>query len=152
MRHEIARCDSGLRIPPERRSGRGSSLPSSPFGLSVVEPGRAERRRQAGQRALEAAGRLPGAAGEALHQAALVSFIDGVQLAVTVGSVLALIAAVIVYRYLPRQLSHEGAMHGGVEAMEDAAELGLAGVPPVFPDEEFPGDDDRRVVPDPAGA
>ena len=28
-------------------------------------------------------------------------------------------------------------MHGGLEAMEDAAELGIAGIPPVFADEEF---------------
>ena len=53
------------------------------------------------------------------------------------GSLLALIAAVIVYRNLPHSLAHEGAMHGGVESMEDAAELGLGGVPPIFPDEEF---------------
>ena len=57
---------------------------------------------------------------------------------------LALGAAFLVWKFLPRTLAHEGAMHGAVEAMEDAAELGIAGVPPVFADEEFVGDDDRR--------
>ena len=100
--------------------------------------------------ALQAASSLPGAAGDALRNGAEAAFMDGIHFAVMAGTAIALIAAVIIYRYLPRQLSHEGAMHGGVEAMEDAAELGLAGVPPVFADEEFPGDDDRRVVADPA--
>ena len=41
-------------------------------------------------------------------------------------------------------------MHGAAESMEDVAELGLAGVPPVFPDEEFAGDDARRSGAEPA--
>jgi EmrB/QacA subfamily drug resistance transporter len=100
--------------------------------------------------ALQAASSLPGTTGDALRNGAEAAFMDGIHFAVMAGTAIALIAAVIIYRYLPRQLSHEGPMHGGVEAMEDAAELGLAGVPPVFADEEFPGDDDRRVVADPA--
>ena len=55
---------------------------------------------------------------------------------------LAFAAAVIVIRYLPRHLAPEGAMHGPVEAIEDAAELGLAGIPPVFAD----GPDDTTPV------
>ena len=42
----------------------------------------------------------------------------------------------IVYRYLPHTMGDEGAMHGAVESMEDAAELGLAGTPPIFADVE----------------
>ena len=69
--------------------------------------------------ALEAAGRLPGAAGQALATGAQHAFIDGVHLAVTIGSVLALIAAVTVYRYLPhatggrRLAARPGRIHGG---------------------------------------
>ena len=73
----------------------------------------------------------------------------GIHLAVTIGAVLALVAAVIVFRYLPRHLAAEGAMHGPVEAMEDAAELGLAGIPPVFADGP---DDTAAEVLDPGGA
>jgi hypothetical protein len=37
-------------------------------------------------------------------------------------------------------------MHGPVEAMEDVAQLGIAGVPPIFADERFPGDAVPEVV------
>ena len=94
--------------------------------------------------ALQVASQLPGAAGEALKVGAESAFVDGLHFAVTAGSLLALGAAFLVWKFLPRTLAHEGAMHGAVEAMEDAAELGIAGIPPVFADEEFPGDDDRR--------
>jgi hypothetical protein len=67
-------------------------------------------------------------------------------LSVTIGGVLCLISAFLVTRYLPRVLSHEGAMHGPVESMEDVATLGIAGVPPIFADEHFRGDDERDVV------
>jgi len=93
--------------------------------------------------ALEVASQLPGAAGEALRIGAEGAFVDGLHFAVTAGSLLALVAAFLVWRYLPRNLAHEGAMHGGLEAMEDVAELGLAGVPPVFADEEFASDESR---------
>ena len=52
-----------------------------------------------------------------------------------VGSALSFCAAAIVYRYLPHSLAPTGAMHGPLEAFEEAAELGLGGVPPVFSDE-----------------
>jgi len=64
------------------------------------------------------------------------AFIDGIHLAVTVGALLALFAAYLVVRYLPATFSHEGAMHDGISAMEDIAELGLGGVPPAFADSE----------------
>ena len=95
--------------------------------------------------ALEVASQLPGAAGEALKAGAESAFVDGLHFAVTAGSLLALGAAFLVWKFLPRTLAHEGAMHGAVEAMENAAELGIAGIPPVFADEEFVGDDDRRT-------
>ena len=55
-------------------------------------------------------------------------------LAVLIGAALACISAGIVFRYLPHSLAPEGAMHGPLESFEDAAELGLGGVPPVFAD------------------
>ena len=85
--------------------------------------------------AIQTAAGLPEAAGKALVAGADQAFIDGIHLAVTAGAILAVIAAVIVARYLPRVLSHEGAMEGPLEAMEDAAELGLGGVPPLFDDD-----------------
>jgi hypothetical protein len=78
---------------------------------------------------------LPAPAGDALRAGADAAFIDGLHFAVTAGSLLALLAAFVVVRYLPARFSHEGAMHDGVSAMEDVAELGLAGVPPIFADE-----------------
>jgi hypothetical protein len=56
------------------------------------------------------------------------------------GAALAAIAAVVVYRSLPRHIEQHGAARGAVEAVEDVAELGIAGVPPVFAD--TPGDTD----------
>jgi hypothetical protein len=67
-------------------------------------------------------------------------FVGGIHLAVTVGAILAAVAAGIVLKFLPRNVGDEGAMHGPIEAMEEAAELGLAGTPPIFPDESVPVD------------
>ena len=55
-------------------------------------------------------------------------------MAVLAASILAFASAVIVYRYLPHHLAAEGSLHGPVESLEDAAELGLGGTPPVFAD------------------
>jgi EmrB/QacA subfamily drug resistance transporter len=85
--------------------------------------------------ALQTASHLPEAAGRVLTAGADQAFIDGIHLAVTAGAILAVSAAVIVARYLPRVLSHDGAMRGPVESMEDVAELGLGGVPPLFADD-----------------
>jgi EmrB/QacA subfamily drug resistance transporter len=88
--------------------------------------------------ALDAANKLPKGAGHALTVGAQNAFIDGIHLAVVIGALLAALAAVIVVRNLPRQLS--GApMHSPAEAVEDTAELGLAGVPPVFADGHYQG-------------
>jgi EmrB/QacA subfamily drug resistance transporter len=80
--------------------------------------------------AIQTANGLQGAAGRALTLGAQHAFVDGVHFAVTVGAVLAAIASVTVYRYLPRVLAPEGALHGPVESLENVAELGLGGVPP----------------------
>ena len=80
--------------------------------------------------AIQTANGLRGAAGRALTLGAQHAFVDGVHFAVTVGAVLAAIASVVVYRYLPRVIAPEGALHGPVESLETVAELGLGGVPP----------------------
>jgi EmrB/QacA subfamily drug resistance transporter len=86
--------------------------------------------------ALDVASKLPSAAGHALTVGAQDAFIGGIQLAVTAGALLAVVAAVIVYKFLPHVTTQDGAMHGAIESMEDAAELGLAGTPPIFADVE----------------
>jgi hypothetical protein len=53
-----------------------------------------------------------------------------------VGAILATVSAFIVLRFLPHSLTPAGAMTGPVESLEEAAELGLAGVPPIFADTE----------------
>jgi len=87
--------------------------------------------------ALEVAASLPKAAGALLASGAEHAFVSGIHLAVITGAILCAIAAVTVYRFLPKQIAQHGAVHGPVESLEDAAELGIAGVPPVFPDTEF---------------
>jgi hypothetical protein len=87
--------------------------------------------------ALETATKLPELAGKALTTGAEHAFIDGFHLAVTAGALLALTAAALVLRYLPRDVAHEGSMSGPIGAIEDTAELGIGGVPPIFADEPY---------------
>lgn len=89
--------------------------------------------------ALRVAGEIGGATGDALKAGADAAFVDGVHLAVLAGAVLAAVAATLVLRFLPRVVTHEGAMRGAVESMEDAAELGVGGMMPIFPDDPRPG-------------
>ncbi len=89
--------------------------------------------------ALRAAAEIGGPAGQALSAGADAAFVDGVHMAVTVGAILAAVAAALVLRFLPREISHEGAMHGALESLEDAVELGIAGAMPVFADDPRPG-------------
>ncbi len=111
-------------------------------GLTTsLSPAAQEAARSSLAGALQVASQQPAAIGDALIHGAQSSFIDGVHLAVTVGAILSWIAAVLVFRYLPRRLAHQGAMHGAAESVEDAAQLGIAGVEPVFADEVFPGDE-----------
>ena len=84
--------------------------------------------------ALQVAGRLHGAASTTLTSGAHTSFVAGLHFAVLIGAALSLLAAGFVYRNLPPSLAPEGAMHGPLEALEEVAELGLAGVPPAFSD------------------
>ena len=99
--------------------------------------------------AIQTANGLQGAAGRALTLGAQHAFVDGVHFAVTVGAVLAAIASVVVFRYLPRVLAPEGALHGPVESLENVAELGLGGVPPEVaePDSETESDELAQRLP-----
>ncbi len=90
--------------------------------------------------ALDAAKSLPASAAHAFDLLARTAFLDGMRVAGLFGAALALAAAVVTVRYLPRSLPDEGALHSPVDAIEDVAELGLGGVSPVFADERFPGD------------
>jgi hypothetical protein len=73
--------------------------------------------------ALGAADRLGGPAGAALRAGADHAFISGIQLAVTVGAILAAISAFIVFRNLPHEASHGAAQEAPSEAMERSSEL-----------------------------
>jgi len=84
--------------------------------------------------ALRTAASLPAGARRALELGSKTAFVDGIHLAVTGGAVLAFLAALIVFRYLPHSVAHQGAPNDALGALEDAAELGLGGVPPVFAD------------------
>ena len=99
--------------------------------------------------AIQTANGLQGAAGRALTLGAQHAFVDGVHFAVTVGAVLAAIASVVVFRYLPRVLAPEGALHGPVESLENVAELGLGGVPPEVaePNSETESDELAQQLP-----
>jgi EmrB/QacA subfamily drug resistance transporter len=85
--------------------------------------------------ALHAAGSLPRGAGATLAHVADTAFVGGIHLAATGGALLAIVAALIVYRFLPHQVEPEGAMAGPAEAVEDVVELALGGLPPAFGDE-----------------
>jgi Na+/melibiose symporter-like transporter len=82
--------------------------------------------------ALQTAAHLPGAGAAALVSAADQAFVSGIHFAATAGAVLAGSAALVVLRFLPRHIDQHGAELSAVESVENMAELGLAGVPPVF--------------------
>jgi EmrB/QacA subfamily drug resistance transporter len=145
-------------VPP-RRAGAGSAMNDAArelgaaLGIAVLGSLAASRyaaqigpalselpgaARTAAQSSLEGALRtaqhLPGAAGAKLASVAEHAFVSGIHLAAIAGAALAVGAAVAVYRLLPHTIEQHGAAHGPVESLEDVAELGLAGVPPVFAD------------------
>jgi EmrB/QacA subfamily drug resistance transporter len=91
--------------------------------------------------ALRVASQQPAAIGHALTHRAQSAFIDGIHFAVTVGAVLAWTAAVIVVRYLPKRLAHQGALHSATDSLENVMELGLGGIEPVFADQRLPVED-----------
>ncbi|MCU1344039.1 MAG: drug resistance transporter, EmrB/QacA subfamily [Acidimicrobiia bacterium] len=84
--------------------------------------------------ALNQASKLSGPSRTALEVGARHAFIEGIHMAVSIGAVLAVLAAIAVYKFLPKTMNHSGATHGPLEAFEDVAELGVAGVPPLFAD------------------
>ncbi len=149
-----------MAVPP-RRAGAGSamndatrelgaalgiailgSVAASQYGSRIAPfvrglgPGDRSTARASIAGALRVASTLPEGARTALTTGADHAFVSGVHLAVTVGAVLALVSSGIVFRYLPHSLTPVGALRGPVESLEDIAELGLGGVPPVFADDE----------------
>jgi EmrB/QacA subfamily drug resistance transporter len=84
--------------------------------------------------ALDTASHLPADLASKVTAAAEHAFVAGIHEAAIAGAVLAAGAAVIVWRFLPAKIAQHGAAHGPVEAIEDVAELALAGTPPVFAD------------------
>ncbi len=93
--------------------------------------------------ALSAASRLGPAASRALLLAARSAYIDGVHEAALIGGVLAMITAMVIYRYMPHT-SNPRDSQSPLEAAEIAAELGLGGAPPpphalVHPEPANPG-------------
>jgi Na+/melibiose symporter-like transporter len=95
--------------------------------------------------ALQTAARLPQELGAELASAAEHAFVSGIHVAAITGAVLAAAAALMVLRFLPRQITQQGAMHDAVSSAEDVAELGLGGTLPVFADTPL-GDDDAVGV------
>jgi hypothetical protein len=71
--------------------------------------------------ALQVASQLRDVPGAVLETGARLAFLDGMHLACFVGSVLALIAAAVVLRYLPRQLPADA----GAGTTADASEVGI---------------------------
>ena len=84
--------------------------------------------------ALQVAEKLPARAGAAFATAAQTAFVDGIHVAAMFGVVLAIVAALVTRKFLPRTVAPVGPMHSAVEALENAAELGLGGAMPVFAD------------------
>jgi EmrB/QacA subfamily drug resistance transporter len=103
--------------------------------LSGLAPADQKSARSSIAGALNVASELGKAAGDALTTAAHHAFMSGISLAAYIGASLAILSAAVVRRYLPRSLVPEGAMHGARESVEDAAELGLGGTPPIFADD-----------------
>jgi Na+/melibiose symporter-like transporter len=126
---------------PERRAGAGSAMndatrelgaalgvavlgsiaasryTSSLDGtISALPAGARESARSSLAGALQVASRLPASAGRLLTTASQHAFVDGIRVASIAGLVLALIAAVVVHRYLPAVTTH------GVTADSEAVE------------------------------
>jgi hypothetical protein len=96
--------------------------------------------------ALQVAQKLPARTGAAFATAAQTAFVDGIHVAALFGVGLAIVAAMVTRRFLPRSVAPIGPMHSALEALENAAELGLGGALPLFPDHDPEPDPD---VPEP---
>ena len=86
--------------------------------------------------ALQTATRLPHDVAARLISDADHAFVSGIHFAAITGAVLAGCASLMVLRFLPRHIAQHGAVRSAGSAAEDMAELGLAGIPPVFADSE----------------
>jgi hypothetical protein len=93
--------------------------------------------------ALQVAERLPAGVGNTFATAAQTAFVDGIHVAAMFGVALALVAALVTRRFLPRSVAPIGPMHSAVEALENAAELGLGGAMPLFPEPAEAPDEPR---------
>jgi EmrB/QacA subfamily drug resistance transporter len=141
---------------PARRAGTGSamndatrelgaalgvavlgSLAASRYGHSInraiatIPIGSRSAVRSSLPSALEQAKTLTQSEASAVTTAAQHAFVDGIHFAVTAGATLAAIAAIVVFRYLPHEATHESA----VESVEHMAELGVGGTLPAFVNE-----------------
>src|SRR5262249_38232285 len=129
---------------PTRRAGAGSAMNDASrelgaaLGVAVLGSVAASRYRShikpllsglpAGQRArasssisgaLDTAAHARGSFGARLADGASHAFVSGIHFAVYAGAMLCAIAAVVVYKYLPRQLAQEGAVASPTAALEE---------------------------------
>jgi Na+/melibiose symporter-like transporter len=84
--------------------------------------------------ALQTAARLPKDVGARLISDADHAFVSGVHFAALTGSILAACAALLVLRFLPQHIEQHGAVRSSADTVEEMAELGVAGVPPIVAD------------------
>jgi Na+/melibiose symporter-like transporter len=111
-KYKASFSDAANTLPPEARASARSSLAG----------------------AVQAAKGLDASASRTVTAAAQHAFLDGIHLAASVAAVLAAVAAALVLRYLPRAANHEDSP-SPLGSAQIAAELGLAGTPPVFASE-----------------
>ena len=104
--------------------------------IAALPPASRHQARSSIAGALTVANRLPAPAAAVVSHGAKMAFLDGVHLACFIGAALPLVAAVLVFRYLPHHVDDDAALHSAAAAaaVENMAELGIAGVPPVFAD------------------
>jgi EmrB/QacA subfamily drug resistance transporter len=136
---------------PSRRAGAGSamndaarelgaalgvailgSIAASKYGdklaklVVALPPASRQSARSSLTGAIGVAGHLPTASGTTLRNGARLAFLDGMHLACFVGSVLALIAAGVVLRYLPGRVSHDMVIEAPGKVDADSVGIALA--------------------------
>src|SRR5262249_20104567 len=110
--------------------------------LSGLPAGQRARASSSISGALETAAHATGSFGARLADGASHAFVSGIHFAVYAGAMLCAIAApravgaVAFYKPLPRPPAGEGGAAPPPAALEEPGGLGIAGVPPVFPDTE----------------
>jgi EmrB/QacA subfamily drug resistance transporter len=101
--------------------------------ISSLSPADQDAARTSLASALRTASHLPADQHARLVSAAEHAFINGFHTAALAGAVLAATAALLVNRYLPSHIDqHGGEERTAMQSLEDTAELGLAGVLPVY--------------------